>query len=224
MAPSGNKKYGRIINRAITHADISIQHVRLEVDVYDLGAEKIHSMNIWIQKSILDDWKKLSAVLNDSIQCDKMELGIPNSVTVMIAPIETTGSPTSRWSEKGGGCLEMEANMVLCGPDSDIFDKDVCCCCRDACADADLFDGREENCILCYPCFLCEKCSLSYKGKAYCLLCIYNDPISPNISMFEPTRGQLRRFEIVNSCLFDDPEDLENTAAETKSLPAGWIC
>ena len=225
MASSGNKKHCRIMNRPITHADISIQRVRLEVDLYDLGGEKIHSMNMWIQKSILDDWKKLGAVLNDSIQGDKMELGIPNSVTAAIVPIDTAEILTSRWPEKGGRCLEMEANMILCGPDSAIFDED-CFCCGDACVDADLtedFYGRDANCILCHPCFLCENCSLSYKGKAYCLSCIYNDPTSPDISIFKPTLGQLRRFELINSCMFDEPDDLEVKLPSSVSK-AGYAC
>jgi hypothetical protein len=58
---------------------------------------------------------------------------------------------------------------------SALFD-DYCLVCLDPAEDIDLRQGdRDENCVRCLPCSLCEKCRATVEGKQVCLQCIECD-------------------------------------------------
>ena len=50
---------------------------------------------------------------------------------------------------------------------------DYCCICLDPAEDIDRVDGnRDDNCVRCYPCSLCERCKVTINGQSVCLDCI----------------------------------------------------
>jgi hypothetical protein len=77
-------------------------------------------------------------------------------------------------------CLFMAATAVISALQEEDYENfadrdtmDYCLVCLDPAEDIDLQTGnRDENCVRCIPCSLCEKCKVSVKGKSVCLQCI----------------------------------------------------
>ena len=64
----------------------------------------------------------------------------------------------------------------LCEYETEDFGDANCFCCDDPCEDADDFPwtsrSREDNCIRCVPCYLCEECRVRIAAGWCCLYCL----------------------------------------------------
>ena len=92
----------------------------------------------------------------------------------------------------------VEANAIINIPeDPDAFyeslDDCMCCSCGDPCGDADLLNGRDDNCVMCYPCFLCTECAVSLpNGKRVCMLCLDPSDMNLVLSQFDDSHNRIK--------------------------------
>ena len=115
----------------------------------------------------------------------------------------------------------LHPHTILLGTDNTLAPREEpkCLCCCLPCRDADVDDTRHENCVRCFPCWLCPECKVDMPNEPateslcdyapeperpsypVCFLCLHHDDVQTVLSrMSSLQRLRLRVFALSCSC------------------------